>query len=45
VTWTGVSVYRVAGGAIAEDWNSADFLGLLQQLGVVPPLALTGAGA
>jgi predicted ester cyclase len=43
VAGTGVNHYRIAGGAIAADWNSADFLGLLLQLGVVPPLALTDA--
>lgn len=42
VTWSGVTLYRVADGTILEDWNSADFLGLLQQLGVVPPMSFTG---
>jgi predicted SnoaL-like aldol condensation-catalyzing enzyme len=42
VTWTEVTLYRVADGTILEDWNSADFLGLLQQSSVVPPMSLTG---
>lgn len=35
VTLTGMSIFRVAGGKIAEDWVSPDTLGLLQQLGAV----------
>ena len=34
-----VVVYRIAGGRIAEDWVLVDFLGVFQQLGVVPPTA------
>jgi steroid delta-isomerase-like uncharacterized protein len=33
---TGISVIRVAGGKIVEEWISWDALGLLQQLGVIP---------
>ena len=29
--------YRLAGGMIAEDWVLVDFLGVFQQLGLVPP--------
>jgi steroid delta-isomerase-like uncharacterized protein len=36
VTVTGMSISRVAGGKIAESWNSSDQLSLMQQLGVVP---------
>jgi steroid delta-isomerase-like uncharacterized protein len=32
----GISIYRVAGGKIAEEWWQQDLLGLMQQLGVVP---------
>ncbi len=37
VTWTGIEIYRVVGGKLAERWHSSDDLGLMQQLGVVPP--------
>lgn len=37
-TWTGMTIYRLAGGEIVEAWWSRDMLGLLIQLGVVPPL-------
>lgn len=33
----GMWVHRVAGGKIAEQWGIFDALGLMQQLGVVPP--------
>jgi predicted ester cyclase len=36
VEFTGISVYRIEGGKIAESWNSEDQLGLLQQIGAVP---------
>jgi predicted ester cyclase len=36
-TWTGISIYRFADGKIVEAWWSKDVLGLLQQLGVIPP--------
>jgi steroid delta-isomerase-like uncharacterized protein len=39
VTWTEMHVYRFEGGKIAELWSEIDFLGLLTQLGVVPPPA------
>ena len=32
----GMCISRIAGGTIAEQWDQADMLGLLQQLGVVP---------
>jgi len=34
---TGISIVRIAGGRIAEEWNAWDALGLMQQLGAVPP--------
>lgn len=37
-TWTGMTIYRFAGGKIAEAWWSRDMLSLLIQLGVIPPL-------
>lgn len=36
VTWTGIIIWRISGGQIAEWWASPDTLGLMQQLGVVP---------
>ena len=38
VTLMGMSIFRVAGGKIVEDWVSPDTLGLLQQLGVAPKI-------
>jgi steroid delta-isomerase-like uncharacterized protein len=31
-----ISIYRLAEGKIAEQWEQADLLGLMQQLGVIP---------
>ncbi|MEJ2704230.1 MAG: ester cyclase family protein, partial [Sedimentisphaerales bacterium] len=39
VTFTGMTIYRVAEGKIVEMWWSMDSLGLMQQLGVMPPTA------
>jgi steroid delta-isomerase-like uncharacterized protein len=36
VKLTGVSIMRIAGGKIVEEWNEADQMSLMQQLGVVP---------
>jgi predicted ester cyclase len=35
-TMTGIVISRLAGNAIAEEWENFDQLGLLQQLGVMP---------
>jgi ketosteroid isomerase-like protein len=32
----GITIFRMADGKIAEHWISADFLGLVQQLGGIP---------
>ena len=37
VTITGISILRIAGGKIVEEWTEEDILGVLQQLGVFPP--------
>ena len=37
VTFTGITINRIAGGYNAETWTSWDALGMLQQLGAVPP--------
>lgn len=42
VTLTGISIHRIEGGKIVEQWHEVDMLGLMQQLGVVPPPAQGG---
>ena len=37
VTWSGIGIHRVVGGKIVESWDMVDNLGLMQQLGIVPP--------
>ncbi len=37
VTITAIAIQRIAGGKIVENWLQADMLGMMQQLGVVPP--------
>lgn len=37
VTVIGISIFRIEGGKIMEEWTEADALGLMQQLGAVPP--------
>jgi predicted ester cyclase len=34
---TGIWIDRVQGGKIVEEWGVSDQLGMLQQVGVVPP--------
>ena len=34
----GINIVRCLGGKVVEEWSSWDVLGLLQQLGVVPPM-------
>jgi predicted ester cyclase len=36
VEFTGISVYRIEGGRIAESWTEEDELGLRRQIGAVP---------
>jgi predicted ester cyclase len=38
----GISIYRLAEGRIAENWEEGDRLGLLQQLGAIPAQAPSG---
>ena len=38
ITVTGIAISRIAGGKIAETWEEVDRLGMMQQLGVVPPM-------
>jgi predicted ester cyclase len=37
VAWTGVDIFRIADGKIIEGWGVSDSLGLMRQLGVLPP--------
>ena len=37
LTWTGITIVRIADGKIVERWANVDVLAILQQLGVVPP--------
>jgi steroid delta-isomerase-like uncharacterized protein len=37
VNWTSTVTFRIADGKIREAWLNSDRLGLMQQLGVVPP--------
>jgi steroid delta-isomerase-like uncharacterized protein len=43
VTMTGITINRLAGGKVVETWNTFDQLGLMQQLGVVPPPGQAGS--
>ena len=38
VITSGISILRVVDGKIAEQWDSFDNLGMLQQLGVIPTM-------
>ena len=35
---TGINIFRIANGKIAECWSESNALGLMQQLGVIPPM-------
>ena len=36
ISWTTIGIARLAGGKIAEFWNSPDRMGMMQQVGVIP---------
>ncbi len=38
VNWTATVTFRIADGKIRESWLNYDWMGLMQQLGVVPTL-------
>jgi steroid delta-isomerase-like uncharacterized protein len=40
VKYTGINIFRIACGQVAESWGAADHLGLLRQLGGLPGLSL-----
>ena len=42
ITVGGIWIDRIAGGRIVERWGVVDLLGVLQQLGALPPLAAPG---
>ena len=37
VTWGFINIYRIEGGKVAEVWSEGDHLGLMQQIGLIPP--------
>ncbi len=37
ITFSGINIARIAGGKIMERWEEFDMLGIMVQLGVVPP--------
>lgn len=38
VSWIGLRCFRMADGKIAEGWSQFDQLGILQQIGAIPPM-------
>ncbi len=38
LTVTAIEIFRLDDDRIAEQWVEADYLGLMQQLGVIPPM-------
>jgi steroid delta-isomerase-like uncharacterized protein len=36
LSWTGITLDRIANGKIVESWANWDMLGMLQQLGAIP---------
>ncbi len=38
VVYTGIDIFRLAGGRIVERWGEVDSLGLMQQLGAIPSM-------
>jgi hypothetical protein len=43
VTFTGVTIYRLVNGKIAEIWLNPHELGMVQQLGLIPPASPAAA--
>ncbi len=43
VAYTGIAVFRLAGGMIVDGWVNGDTLGLMRQLGAVPALGPTAS--
>ncbi len=42
ITMTGIEIFRIENGKIAELWGEANLLGLMQQLGILPALGEQG---
>ncbi|HXY84744.1 MAG TPA: ester cyclase, partial [Gaiellaceae bacterium] len=40
-TVTGITIDRFEGGKVVESWTNWDTLGLMQQLGIVPSMAMS----
>jgi steroid delta-isomerase-like uncharacterized protein len=38
ITMTGIEIFRIENGKIAELWGEANLIGLMQQLGILPPM-------
>lgn len=38
ITVTAIEIFRIATGKIAEQWVEADYLSLMQQLGIIPTM-------
>lgn len=38
VTIKGVTIKRITSGKVVEEWSLIDMLGLMQQVGIVPPI-------
>ena len=41
ITMTGIEIFRIENGKIAELWGEANMLGLMEQLGIVPAFGQT----
>ena len=37
MTMAGITIFRIAAGRIIEGWTNEDVLGMLQQIGAIPP--------
>ena len=37
ITMTGIEIFRIADGKIAELWGEANLMGIMSQLGILPP--------
>ncbi|HNY35162.1 MAG TPA: ester cyclase [Methanothrix soehngenii] len=44
ITMTGIEIFRIENGRIAELWGEANLLGLMGQLGILPPSGGRGQG-
>ena len=36
ITTSGITIFRLEGGKIVEEWSESDMLGMMQQVGAVP---------